>query len=1460
MTDLLSTTPTGLLPGLAPSTDPTQQQNLSGMSAMEALNTAVNAAPELSTNPGLAVGVAQQSGNTALVAQSAAHAANLQALQKGHDNVAKQVGGHGVLHSILGFFSTAWHDTEHAVGTGLSTVAHLANAPLQFVQHEYRYLHDVEATHGALAAIMEGLGIAAGAIGGGLLAGPSGAILGGEAAAGLEGQVSYKDSWQRTTGPNYVDPNTHQPVSLGRDVASLIGLKPGTGTFNTVSGIGDAIGDLTLDPLGQTGRILGAARSAEGAKGALGTQFGGLAPRGASTVATAGDVERVYQQYPSVRRAFDRIASLDAGGIQAEFPQLANDGHLLQRLGEASTPEQVKDTLTEAVRTNELTQAGTLPTLTLTRDWAKRAAAATIGNAPADTLRARVGRALTRLPVVFEPTTKTVGESTLEIPHFSHSEFSVADDYGANAIYKMVRMGETDDVARSVANAYLNTSSPADRIAIYRNAVVDTLIAMAKNRGADAINNEDIRNLGGRVDELLAKASPAKGGIYGVDDSGHDISPVVDPQTGRHISAAITANQVGKLALPDFTAMKRAAQDLAAGKQLWGRADDFLYDHITQGIFKKLVLLSGGFATRVALSEDIPNSLRLGVKNLVVSRLAASAAKAGFKESLDDDPGRLASMSRYVWNMLGRTSSPARADFYSRLADVTDGHMVTPSLSAEHNLQAETWGPVEKVTSTLRSAATRVPPTERATEDFALYGPEDAKFLKAWQAELSENAHDPLASLAARVMSASLAAGKDSTRAAADAIASVKDFLDAQPEEWLQQYERHTMVSPTADPTVSPHEDWARVVTAKVKGAVTGADGTLHADLLDRVGNGGTFGRGTAGRYQGLLADIPKDQLPAQIKGRVYVPDGSGGLDRIANVGFRRVLNPMINYLSREPLFSEEAYRQYRLLAPQVESGALGEDQAMNLALSRASNKAIRFVHNLNERSQWSTTARNWMPFGFAQEQAYKRVFRLLAENPGAFRQYQMFLSAVANVGAQKTDANGNNYWVYPGTGWLGKYVPKIASMVGLPVEGSSPTFFSANLGAAAVIAPFAEGVRPEVGPVVAIPIKAIANLFPEFQSVEAGVLGQIGAGQSFWRQLVPNTAVQRILDAAAGDSVGFNSTVMHTLQALDYEQTKAEEAWVAGGRQGPEPQLVPGPDASSIVRQQFVNRVRNQVRINYATRAILGLIVPISPTVQTQDWGFPQKLQQEITKAGNNISQGMQNFLAKNPDATPWTVFESTSNTGATIPETKAAQDWVQHNYPLIQNYPLAAAWFMPQVDASKYDPTVYAQQVSEGIRTRKTPQEFLNDLYIAAGNQIYYANKPAHDQAVAQLKASGQSTHDETQAWTAFTQQIAAQNPIWYDSFTSAARATDRQQAIDQMTAVFENGEAPPGQQTADLRSLLESYYVYQAELDAGRADSWATASKTSITDNWQSYLGQVMKQSPNLTGVIQKVFMYS
>ena len=88
----------------------------------------------------------------------------------------------------------------------------------------------------------------------------------------------------------------------------------------------------------------------------------------------------------------------------------------------------------------------------------------------------------------------------------------------------------------------------------------------------------------------------------------------------------------------------------------------------------------------------------------------------------------------------------------------------------------------------------------------------------------------------------------------------------------------------------------------------------------------------------------------------------------------------------------------------------MSEDQAATQAAAMATTHSMRFVHNLHDRTQWTATMRNWAPFYFAQEQAYRRMGRFLAEDPGGFRRYQMMIAGVHDLATNVQDSNGNKY------------------------------------------------------------------------------------------------------------------------------------------------------------------------------------------------------------------------------------------------------------------------------------------------------------------------------------------------------------------------------------------------------------------------------------------------------------------
>lgn len=1474
----------GPTPAPAPQADPPAPLT---PSISQAISNAVRVAPELKQDPGTAVAVGA-AGGTAIKAQAVAQAGKRQANASAQDRVTPT----GT--NIFG-------DIAHIGGSALSKVAHYANDGLSTVQHEYRYLHDVEARHGMTAAAMEGAGLLAGAAVGTALDPGAGTVLGAEAAAGIEGQVAFKDSWQRTLNPNYKDPHTGQLVSFGRDVSSVLGLHGGERT--AVSGALDGLGDLIADPLGLAGKTLGEAHSLEGMGGLLGRRYTG-------TAITAENVDQAYDTLPSIRRAFSDIAGRDVAGIRRAYPQFQG---IANELAEAKSGEEVRDTFKELAGASEMLDATKLPTLAASR-VAFRPLRDMVRNLPADAENPITGflarhtfnnavigprRWADRLEAL---PGNTFDPQTMDI---SGTQINPANTRGLNDLYALMRYGGTGREADAVVNAYAY-ATPAQRIVIVKNAIYKTLFAMAgealpagadpETHLAELVDGRTKAAIQERLDNHLSSAAiegnqPEK--VYGTMVDGKIIRPVIDDD-GNAIQGAVRANQTGNISLPNIVEARRMATAISKARisPILGGVDDFLYDHVTQGFFKPLVLMSGGYGLHISLAEAIPNALRHGLaattKGLYDRALANLGYRAddytmpeltgarfqipGYRAASNTARGATQHLLTWLYHVGGERAlrNNQDAQYLTELYLANEGYKTTTGVAAGEITQGEVQ-PVERAVGAFRQ---KMATGTKEGSQFSTFGNEDHRMVNLWQADLREAANDKWTRTAAKAYLDNV--GESEAVATERARQAVAAQLREEPQDVKDNFVRATYKSATAPPGWDATDDWASAIVDAMKTDVhargdDGAAGRLHADLLTSVANGRT-------PTIDELNDIDPSERPLQLKGRQVIPDGTGTVQRIANFGFRKILNPMVNILSRNQEFAVEYVQARRVLQPMVDAGKMTDDEAMVRAESQATTHVMRFVHNLHDRTQWTATMRNWAPFFFAQEQAYRRMGRLLAEDPGAFRRYQLSIAGIGHLSANMQDGNGNNYIAFPGSGFIGKGTADIMGMHGIMVGGVSPAAFGGSLSSANVIFPLSQGFKPDLGPIAMVPMSQLSTHLPELgkrypqfakaTNVAASALsyveGESTQSQSMWEQLIPNAFVERIVQAQMGDDRAFNSSVMQAYQYLDYQQAVATDKWKKDGSKGLPPQLIPSQTAPAHVKQAFVDKVRNYVRALYIARAITGLVSPVSSDVEIQNFGFPQKLNDEITKAGS-VSTGMSNFLLHNPDAVPYTVAQSyvPSDTDPSQPEgfslssSAPAEQWVADNQKLLDKYGASALWLMPQLTDAKYSPTVYNEQIAQGLRQKDTPQQFLNALYVAAGDDLYYDALPVHEAA---LQAAGNNTsavNDEYNTWDDWVQRVEKQYPVWAENFTSGNRQTNAQQAIQKLTQIFKDGAAPKDEQSSLVEQMLGRYETAAAAYKAAGDKSDYYTAQAKVSDSWIAYLDSTAKAIPQLKPIIQTVF---
>jgi hypothetical protein len=1606
------------------------------MGLADDLANATYSAPELNNSPDLALSAAQTpdpQGN----AQVLAHTANTYAMDKGYNAVTKHIHS-GLLPGILGSFGGALHDTFHALGTGFSFATHILNKPLQEVQHEYRYLHDVEARHGPLAAMLEGLGIAGGAALGSFLPGfgtAAGAAIGGELAGEALGHLAYRDSYDRTApGKNYVDPNTQQPVSLGRDVGRIIGLKPGSKPFTAVSGLGDAISDLTLDPLAIAGGAVHEARAAQIA------------------VRDVADIDKVAQ-VPRVNAALEDMANSNAGQIVTKYPKFAG---LASELGSADSVDAVKQVFKDNLKVEEITDKNpwAMPTLGLGKKLTNPLREVIGGIEGQGPITNRIESAVRRqslLPTWLDP-------NSLKL---SATEFDPAAPNAGKTVYQSLRMFYNRRVAEGITSNFLNETDVGNRITILKQAWLDGLLKMGIPE-----DSEVLRNLKGELDGLDGGVKLGSSAEYGYDMSGKSLSDFQTRQFNT-IKAGILENQTGNITLPDFHAVNSLRRSLNGYTDLFGKADDFFYNHFTYPIFKRFTLLTGGFAERIAASELIPNMLRLGPGQVIKGRLASSAADYntyadGVKQwaykaadllgherpSEDEIKNMIPAIQRARGWALNLLTDTDRTTMDAALIKTNDGHITSSATNAGHALSSNVFDAPQRAEHTIYKAAQAAPQWMKTTDEFGSFAASDLGHSEAWHAATAEMRNSPAAQAGAKaylkamqetveertaneIPAASLyhgtarpitemgsryemgagaanlygpgfyttespeiaskytskelarareqasqvvhgiepkpglrfinlenalpddareafrnvaqplgdasyldvteedhnklmqlidsnAPGKDIYRqlrttltgnprsevdeilndlhdvlenqgyagfqhvggqivgnvphnvtvffnpqrdldvasttqafktvqrgatmadATTAAQRAVKDVLDSMGDSELGNYVRHTDGS---------HDDWATTITEAMKGVThsalrdTGEGGVPHLELLRSIANPDEHALPSLDWFKA----VPDEMRPAIVKGRILQPVAPPGImEKVANAGFNRVLSPMINWLSRESTYETETWKQFSGFLPAIKRGEMEYADALHIAQQKATENMLPFIHNTLERTQFAEAARNFMPFWFAQQQAFKRYGRLLAEDPAAFRRFQLMASSLTEIGHTASDKQGGAWFNYPGTGFLGLGVPKILSNLGIPMTSAAPVSFAGDLTSLNTIFPGSEGVRPGLGPMVTMPLHLMESFMPESRPVVKEVIGPQSEGEDLWKLLVPNTFIQRSIQAFAGQhSRSFQNAMMQTIQQMDYLQN-----------QHPDRHIVPGPDAGPMEQQQFIDRVKNQTRVNFALKALLGLVTPASPQFKIGDLKLRQEVRDEVKTKG--LIQGTNDFLAAHPDATPYTVFQSKANVaGAPLSATADAENFYNQHRATLDQYPYAGAWLIPQSNKA-FNQAVYNEQLAQGLRQHKAPDQFLQDLYTAAGNHQYFeVDLKAHNDAIAAANGDKNAIAQENANWQDYVQNtLRLQNPVWYDNFTSTDRQTERVKAIEQLDEMAAKNLMPDTSLSRDIRGLLDDYHTFVANTPQGQDTISAQARKASKAD-FKAYLDQLKNEKPSLAPLIQKVF---
>ena len=618
-------------------------------------------------------------------------------------------------------------------------------------------------------------------------------------------------------------------------------------------------------------------------------------------------------------------------------------------------------------------------------------------------------------------------------------------------------------------------------------------------------------------------------------------------------------------------------------------------------------------------------------------------------------------------------------------------------------------------------------------------------------------------------------------------------------------------------------------------------------------------------------------------------------ISHLSTVGHQKFLGPMVNYLSRQPTFIADFALERKRLEKSVAAGTLTADQADVVAETTATRRMSRFIHNPEDKTKFEESMSTVAPFYFAQNQAWRRMGRLFAENPGAFMQYAALMMGVQQLVSDATNQNGMAIKTIPALAMYGMpFAASLSSLSTMDPFSASEDMASASGKSQTIL----DWIEPKFGPVVTVPTKLLYWRNPNLSKGGAGAFaerqlaGQIGTqettAQFLYQSAIPNSLIRNLIEPIAGNVMGAAGVRGTAANFLDnaYLQAEIESAryLVSSESEKYWNSLQKDKSLSKLARaekfyawqaqrwssntaegqrttQALLDEARRRANLTWLAKIGLGFGSPVSISVGQADAPMIQKLNNYVKdkKYHGNYMKAVDAFTKDNPWANIDTIAKSKSVYGGYYPATKTMFTWLEKNQDLAKEHPLAAMALAPDLtkDTQYYQPA-NTLLLNLGLRARQSPQDFVDSWLISSGNSFYYNwIKPAYDK----MRNDNSISHSDAYKWKNDMMNWYGQNynNTWLSNYNASQGTTRKVQAIAQFTKIAATMPNDPViKNLMDLRDQimgtggkLGEYQQFQAAIRSGKTTA------VDAQNRWQAWMDEWIKYDPRLKQGIYTLF---
>jgi len=613
----------------------------------------------------------------------------------------------------------------------------------------------------------------------------------------------------------------------------------------------------------------------------------------------------------------------------------------------------------------------------------------------------------------------------------------------------------------------------------------------------------------------------------------------------------------------------------------------------------------------------------------------------------------------------------------------------------------------------------------------------------------------------------------------------------------------------------------------------------LHSSVSDRTGNvflselDRLFGKGTALKGEKTISNTEWNELPAQAR----------------------------------TLYEAITPDEWAAIQKSAQQRANYADEVYEYAAEHTIRDIMPYVDSHEVRSQFADSMSSFLPFWYAEENFLKRWGKIFSEGGPAvslerIRKLQLTYQGLKNVGIVRTDAQGQDYFVYPGSELFFDAVDRVFPGKRLPLDALIQTQ------TAKMIPSFNRDFgRPSLTPFAAVSLDLVTALFPEARTFEEALIGKEYVFGNVVDAIVPrhiSNVWQSLGDIFDTDLNPNNQRVASAMMAA--------MAHMEANDQGL-------PDnATAEQRDDYLRRVRSHARIIIFSQALAGFFTAgPAQMIQIPDGGSldwitdgaltnpAELLQSQYYELISNlgIEKGTQQFLAINKNAginsvvkpLAYTVARTASKSGAPLASTEQAYNFYSDNKEFFDQYSMAGPWLLPQLeDNETRSQYAFNSELADGFRERRTPDEFITMIKYKEGATQYFATKELYEREDKKLRASGNPEAARTlnREWLLWAESFKATHPLFAEMLTSDESRKRRQSVMSQMRYLIKDPLAPKAKHFEALASLqrsFDAYSVARSELGLDRT-SRGVNTLNALKASFKEWVDDFIVANPSLS----------